>query len=225
MSNLKNVMLLISLIGYHFIYSQETDLKISDDHFLLGTLEDYSGRNKSSGFEDLVDHYYKYEDPLMDYLRKTYIKQYPDFSVDTIKRKIFCKDLAKKMNAFYDYDFNGKYTLTDDFQRKDSVFNGTLKPNLFQNDLEKISFIVGIYARYGEYNNSKYCIRLYNSKSKAKECSEILKQLGCDNIELKIENKIPLNQIISFSPKTNLNKYLEHYMFLRKEIVNEHPKF
>ena len=90
-----------------------------------------------------------------------------------------------------------------------------MKVNLFKTNLQKISFIIGVYSRYGEPNETRYCIRLFNSYSKYDYCVAILKQLKCENIEKKIINNIPTNQLVYFDPSRELKKYLDAYKFLR----------
>lgn len=62
-------------------------LKIDDDYFLLGTLNDYLGRQVSLESEYLIDYYFLNEKPLMDYLKKTYKNQYSDFRVNNCIKK------------------------------------------------------------------------------------------------------------------------------------------
>ena len=98
---------------------------------------------------------------------------------------------------------------------KDTVYTGTIKANLFKTDLQKISFITGVYTRFGESNENRYCIKLYNSLSKYENCILILEQLKCENIEKVIIDNIPTNQLVYFNPSDELKKYLDSYKFLK----------
>jgi hypothetical protein len=140
------------------------------------------------------------------------------------------------MNSFYNFKNDGGFRMDpsfsklkakefrkslDDFNKstesKDTVYMGTMKENLFENNLQKISFITGVYSRYGEPNKTSYCIRMFNSASKYDYCVAILKQLKCSNIEKKIINNIPTNQLVYFKPSRELKKYLDEYKFIKLE--------
>ncbi|MBA4319826.1 MAG: hypothetical protein C0412_15620, partial [Flavobacterium sp.] len=69
----------------------------------------------------------------------------------------------------------------------------------------------------GEPNETRYCIRMFNSTSKYDHCVAILKQLKCSNIEKKIINNIPTNQLVYFKPSRELKKYLDEYKFIKLE--------
>lgn len=214
-------------------------LILDKDYFLLGTLSDYLGRQKTYKNDDFIDDYYKGETLLMSYIMKIYNDESPEFVVDknqypynSVTDILKSKKIAKKINSFYNYKFEGGFKSYidpkdkewrkkhNDFYKstepKDTVYVGTMKANLFKTDLQKISFITGAYSRFGEPNETRYCIRLFNSFSKYECCAVILEQLKCKNIEKEIINNIiPTNQLIYFKPSRELKKYLDAYKFLK----------
>jgi len=215
-------------------------LILDNDYFLLGTLGDYLGRYKTKN-DDFIDDYYKGETLLISYIMNMYHDEFPEFIVEknqypynSVTDILKSKKIAEKINSFYNYKSSGGYRVDqsifkfkgqelrkkmDDIAKstepKDTVYEGTMKSNLFKTNLQKISFIIGAYSRYGEVNENKYCIRLVNSNSKYGYCVEILKQLKCKNIEIKIIENIPTSQLIYFEPSQELKKYLDEYKFLR----------
>lgn len=250
----KNKIFFIILIVFAFqiVHSQNPiqrqqkpnpELILDKDYFLLGTLSDYMGRQKTYKNDNFIDNYYEGETLLMSYIMKIYSDESPEFVVkksqnpysSSVTDILNSKKIAEKMNSFYNYKFSGfmrdpsVYKLkakefrksSDDFYKstepKDTVYVGTMKENLFKTKLQKISFIIGVYSRFGEPNETRYCIRMYNSTSKYDYCIAILKQLKCKNIEKKIINNIPTNQLVYFKPSRELKKYLDEYKFLRLE--------
>ncbi|PRZ26464.1 hypothetical protein [Flavobacterium granuli] len=227
--------------AYEFQWQKEPnpELILDKDYFLLGTLSDYLGREKTYKNDDFVDNYYKGGTSLMSYIMKIYSDESPEFVVEknqypynSVQDILRSKKISKKMNSFYDFKHEGgfKYFLDpkdkewrkkqDDYYKstepKDTVYVGTMKANLFKTNVQKISFIIGAYSRYGEQKETRYCISLYNSVSKYEYCIAILKQLKCTNIEKKItDNNIPTNKLVYFKPSRELKKYLDAYKFLR----------
>lgn len=228
--------------AYEFqLQKPNPELILDKDYFLLGTLLDYLGRQKTYKSGDFVDNYYEGETSLMSYIMNMYHDEFPEFVVEknqypfnSVIDILKSKKIAEKINSFYNYKFEGGFMMDpnvyklkakefkkslDDFHKstesKDTVYVGTMKSNLFKTNLQKISFIIGVYSRFGELNETKYCIRLFNSTSKYEYCVAILKQLKCTDIEKKIINNIPTNQLVYFKPSRELKKYLDEYKFLR----------
>jgi hypothetical protein len=57
-------------------------LILNKDYFLLGTLSDYLGRQKTYKSNTFVDNYYKGETLLMSYIMKIYSDESPEFVVE-----------------------------------------------------------------------------------------------------------------------------------------------
>lgn len=211
---------LISFISV-FAFGQKKDLILDNESFLLGTLHDYMGRRVSQNDEDKIDDYGFFEKSLVLKIDSLFKANYDDLLIKKIEPvqiigygyRINSKKLAAKINSNYTYK---EYSWS---QKKDTTFYGKLKENVFENELKKISFIIGAYSHFGEQKDKRYSLRFVNSLSKFAECEKILKELGCKKVEIKIIKAIPTTQLIFFKPSKKLELYFEKYNYLRKEIL------
>ena len=208
---MKSTTILILLLQFS-LFAQKSNLELDNNYFLLGTLSDYMGRTKSADFNHCVERLNENtEKTLILHLDTIFKKKYTDYHFDSTRKAIFSEKLSNEVNAFYDFKSIAGYTMN-----YDTIYRGTLKQNIFNTELQKISFIAGIYSRFGEINKEEYFIRLLNSTSKFSECLTILKQLGCTDIKTIILKNIPLNQIVYFEPSKKLKEYLNHYKYFVK---------
>lgn len=209
-----------------FSFDMKKDLKLDSESFLLGTISDYMGRIVITNEKDKIDNYGYSEKCLVNKIDSLLIDKYDDLVIENIESKItynistkmYSKKLAEKINSNYTFD---KFNLSNN---NDTIFYGILKPKILETELQKISFIIGVYSRFGEQKNGKYCIRLFNSTSKFNKCEKILKELNCENIETELIKNIPLNQLVYFKPSKKLNIYFENYIYLRKQIQIDQDK-
>lgn len=216
----KILICLISLISL-FTFGQKKDLILDNESFLLGTLHDYMGRRVSQNDEDKIDDYGSFEKSLVLKIDSLFKVNYDDLLIKKTEPvqifgygyRINSKKLAAKINSNYTYK---EYSWS---QKKDTTFYGKLKENVFENELKKISFIIGAYSHFGEQKDKRYSLRFVNSLSKFAECEKILKELGCKKVEIKIIKAIPTTQLIFFNPSKKLELYFEKYNYLRKEIL------
>lgn len=216
----KILICLISLISL-FTFGQKKDLILDNESFLLGTLHDYMGRRVSQNDEDKIDDYGFFEKSLVLKIDSLFKANYDDLLIKKIEPvqiigygyRINSKKLAAKINSNYTYK---EYSWS---QKKDTTFYGKLKENVFENELKKISFIIGAYSHFGEQKDKRYSLRFVNSLSKFAECEKTLKELGCKKIEIKIIKAIPTTQLIFFKPSKKLELYFEKYNYLRKQIL------
>ena len=205
-------------------YSQDRQLKLDKESFLLGTLSDYMGRIVISNQNDKID---VYDNPMAETITSLFKAEYADYRTEVNEdpryhfktTTIYSEKLSKKINLNYTFE---KFALTH--PKKDTVFYGKLKENLFQTELQKISFIVGLYSQSGVENETRYCIRLSNSARKFAEAEKALKELKCKNVEVEIKKNIPTQFILYFEPSATLKKYLKEYRFLRKDMQKEADK-
>jgi hypothetical protein len=138
---------------------------------------------------EMFDRYYPYERPLM-YFVDSLVKK--DFKIKLVEKDgcYFSDELSKKMNYFYD----GSNLI-------DSL--------LFKNRQNKLSFLLGVYYRYGsKIGNGIYKIELANSP-KHIECYEILKQLNCKNIYFRRLDNIPVIYTLYFKVTEPIIKYFD----------------
>ena len=234
----KSTVTLLLLSSIAISYSQESSTNIDDMCFLVGTLNDYMGREKYKNIESRVDEYYKSDSLLALFIDSIFKDTYSDLKFDIAKKtgrlELHSKLLTEKIDEYYTYKPSGRMsycgevdlrtlnldslTKTKDFYATnfDTIYTGRLKTNIFKNDLQRLSFLTGVCVRFMESNDTISCVRIYNSVSKAKVFANTLKELGCRNVEYKLEKKIPVNHIVYFSPTDELKKYIDEYMYLRQ---------
>jgi len=163
----KNKIFFIILIVFAFqiVHSQNPiqrqqkpnpELILDKDYFLLGTLSDYMGRQKTYKNDNFIDNYYEGETLLMSYIMKIYSDESPEFVVEksqnpysSVTDILNSKKIADKMNSFYNFKNDGGFRIDpsffklkakefrkslDDFNKstetKDTVYVGTMKENV-----------------------------------------------------------------------------------------------
>ncbi|MDP4202574.1 MAG: hypothetical protein Q8861_07745 [Bacteroidota bacterium] len=207
-------------------------MNINKDYFLLGTLNDYMGRDKYSEVANRVDEYYPNEKPLMSFLDSIYKNSYPDLALSTSPQtgrlEFRSTLLAQKINDFYEYQSFGRgmycgkadfktlnldsLAKTPDFRSKyfEPVYTGSVKADIFTSDSERFSFIAGAFIRFGGKKDSLYYISIPNSTSKVNVLTEQLKYLKCTNVNYVIKKDyIPCGHTVYFTPTEELKNYLE----------------
>lgn len=99
------------------------------------------------------------------------------------------------------------------------ISNDSMEEHIFETDLQKISFVTGIYTKYGytgQTKNSTYTIKFTDSDSTARIISKLLKDLECTNIEyIYYNNNEPPVSILHFTPTTDLKKYFDKYAYVK----------
>jgi hypothetical protein len=238
MKNLIVLILVLSLLNCDMKDKNSIDY----DYFLIGTLSDYMGREKYQTVEDRVDKYSQSEQQLCMTIDSIFKNSYPDLEISSSVHKIskknefelYSKALAKRIESFYSYKASGRmaYHGQDDFEKLnldsltktpdfystnfDTIYTGRLKLNVFETEKQKLSFITGAYVRYGWHVDSLYHIRVFNSISKVRILNELLKDVGCTNVEYEIKKGyIPTGHTVSFFPTEQLNGYFEKYIKLK----------
>lgn len=216
----KNICLLLLFI-VHFCNSQNNQkYKLEKDFFLLGTLSDYMGRYKNPLQNDLVDCYNTSEKMLLFHNYKCYKNEIKDLKLDTVNRTLKSIELTTRINTY----FNWKYDETITNENDDSLFIGNINFKKFKTKNQKMSFLLGVYTRYGDRNDTIYCIRIANSNTLYETSLKILKDLNCKNVISNIIEAVPSNYLIYFQPNDRLKKYLEYYRFMREEIWDKNKK-
>lgn len=237
MKNLLTLTLVLSLLSCN----QTDKTSINNDYFLIGTLSDYMGREKYEKVEDRVDKYYQSEKQLCLTIDSIFKNSYPDLefssSVHKISKKnefeLYSKGVAEKIDSFYSYKASGRMayngqveieklnldslTRTPNFLSTyfDTIYTGRLKSNVFETEKQKLSFITGAYVRYGWNTDSLYHIRVSNSISKVRILNELLKDVGCTNVDYEIRRNIPTGHTVTFIPTEQLYDYFEKYIKLK----------
>lgn len=220
------------ILLFVFCNGQSPENKMDYDYFLLGTLNDYMGREKYQEIVDRVDDYSRHDETLAFYLDSVLKARYPDLIVTTNEKsnrlELHSASLAQKMNGFYFFQPSGRgaysgeedfkslnldsLTKTPDFYTTyfDTIYTGRIAADIFKNDAERYSFIAGAYTRFGGKKDSLYCINVANSLSKARVVNALLKELKCANVEYVVKKDfIPVGHTVYFTPTDELKKYIE----------------
>ena len=203
------------------LYSQKSDLKMDPNYFLLGTFSDYIGRSQFSAQKDAIERYFPQEKALVNYLNSMLKENNIEFKIDSIRNGkenyiTQLKDLKLnvKLNSFYNFD---SFDLT--YPKRDTIFKGKLKKDIFFNDTQKYSFIAGVYSRYGEEQKGNlYGIRMHNSVNKISVILKVLEDLDASEINYEIIKNIPTNHLVYFKPNDELKKYLDEVASIKDEI-------
>lgn len=212
---MKKLVVALVLFSSYIVHSQTLD----KEYFVLGTLQDYMGRQVySSDITERIDVFFEIEKPLMDTINSLFDDK---ILIEEDRKTYILKSeaLAEKLNSFYDFTFKSKsYKTYEDVQNKkgDSVFAGVLKENIFENKEQIYSFIAGAYARYERNDDSVYGIFIANSRSKAKMIYEQLLELGCEDVNYTTNQNIPVGHHITFKPTKELKNYLDQFENLTK---------
>lgn len=226
--------LILALFGF----AQTTEnIDLDNDYFLVGTLSDYMGREKYSKIENRVDKYYQSEKTLYFAIDSIFKETYPDLKLSTEKNETVMEDvfqlhsesLAQQIELFYYYKPSGTGTYrgelnfkelnldslfnTTDFYTEyyDTIYTGRLKPDMFETERQKLSFITGAFVRFGGSNDSTYYIRVPNSVSKVKVLEQLLIETGCTKVAYIIKKYIPVQHIVNFTPTEKLKSYFMKY--------------
>ena len=202
---IENLLSLILLLTFSFVFSQvdktkikgvtlikpneidTTQVRINSTFLLLGILNDYINYNYGN-IKNKFDSYNSGEKPLKNFVDSIAKK---DFNVNLIEEKnnLISEKLSNLMNSFY--------------------IGNNLNDSLFNSNEKKLSFLLGVYYRYGEkINDNIYIIQLANS-SKHKNVYEYLKELNCQNILFKRLDNYPRIYKIYFQPTDIMKKYFK----------------
>jgi len=205
--------------------------KTEREYYILGTLDDYMGRQINPRDENLLDRYDASQGPLVtnvdsilkiDYPISDYkVKKYIDKAGNPLSFKIFSKVLSEKFNGYYEFKPSGSSTSDNDPLLNDKpIMMGMLKQDIFGNNSNKLAFLAGVYVRYGFPSDTAYEISIANGPYKAAVCYKILKDMNCRPSYIILKDNIPVGYQLSFHPTQQVKSYLQRFMPLRKELYN-----
>lgn len=180
--------------------------------FLIGTLDDYLGYQRTfnaesdSFYYQKVDIYSKDELKTALFIDSLFNSKYTDiYLIDNGAPKgikLYSSTLSKRIDKYFEYKTSGSRTM-----QGDTIFYGLIKKDMFKTNKEKLSFLLGVFLRYGHNDNR---IVTSNSTSKAAVCADILKEFGCEDVEYTIKKGyIPVGHIITFKPSQKIQKVIE----------------
>lgn len=185
MKTLKTILILFFILKLQYTEAQKTE--IDKNFFFLGTLSDYIGRSKCNCELDVVDYYYKYEISLLKYNYDNLKRDYPNLYIDSVKLCLKSESLTKVINEKYDFKYNDGFCSNKEDERGnpiDSCFVGILKKDLFKSKIEKTSYLIGAYTRYGIESKDGFCINIANSESTFSVFVNLLKDLDCTILKI-----------------------------------------
>jgi len=221
--------LIFFLFCSSFLKAQFDNQKYDKEFFLIGTLNEYMGYQRT--FTNADDFYYQRIDIMgkKDLQKALFIDSlfnvdYPDITIvdngASLGIKMYSPTLSKRIDDYYNYATSGIMTV-----KRDTVYMGKLKKEKFVTEKQIVSFLMGAYLSYGEYNDR---FSMPNAPSKARLCEEFLKGLGCENVDYNYVNSIPAGNYVTFKPSKKIIEVLNDAELLRAYIgtINtNHVKF
>lgn len=205
--------------------------KIQREYFVLGTLDDYMGRQLDPRDKNLLDSYDATQGPLVnvidsvlkiDYPVSDYkVERYTDTAGHPLSFKIFSKILSEKFNGYYDFESSGSTTSDNDPELDNKpILMGKLKQDIFRSTEDKLAFLAGVYVRYGFPNDTAYEIAIPNGPYKSSICYKLLKDMNCNPAYIILKDHIPVGHLLYFHPSPQVKAYLEKFMPLRKKLYD-----
>jgi hypothetical protein len=176
------------------ITGKVTDEETNDDYFILGTFSDYLGREYIDANTCEIDYYSLYEKELGNYIYALILQRYGE---DDTR-------LQKKGNRYYLYS-------CPQFKEIDSLYrhsHGLLTKNIFSTDEQALSYMHGVYTRFGNIeNDTTYHILVYNSNH-GRFFDDIARHYGFTNIKRVERNTIPHATHVYFTPTEQFLKMI-----------------
>ncbi|WP_177765682.1 hypothetical protein [Flavobacterium sp. I3-2] len=185
---------------------------IFPDAFLVGSFSDYLGRFYYIEKETQIDRYSSKEKSLAKYISFFITNNYKVKNELVFKDdnniELYVPNLAKRLHTNF---YNG---------------DGQIIYEKFVTDEEKLSFLLGVYYRYGEQLTDEiYQIKLVNSP-KQKVIYELLKDLGCEKIVFdSTQDKLPQTFTFYFVATPKMIKYFDHLKQEKAQLTFETMSF
>lgn len=185
---------------------------IFPDAFLIGSFSDYLGRFYYIEKETQIDRYASKEKSLAKYISFFITNNYKVKNELVFKDdnniELYVPNLAKRLHTNFYYG------------------DGQIIYEKFVTDEEKLSFLLGVYYRYGEQLTDEiYQIKLVNSP-KQKVIYEVLKDLGCEKIVFdSTQDKLPQTFTFYFVATPKMIKYFDHLKQEKAQLTFETMSF
>jgi hypothetical protein len=98
--------------------------------------------------------------------------------------ELFSSSLAKTVEGYCHFEYDNVLAVSSG---GDIGYGGFINREKIATEAQKMSFLAGVFLRYGGYESldgsNKYSINIPHSLNTAKECIDLLKEFGCDNVE------------------------------------------
>jgi len=232
-----------TFLFYSFsLQAQFDNEKYDKESFLIGTLNEYMNYQRT--FTNGSKFYYQRVDIMSQgdlkhalFIDSLFNLDYSDITIVNNGApqgiKIYSPSLSLKIDDFYDYRPERHWTL-----QGDTIHSGHLKKEMFETEKQKLSFLLGVYLRYGfgkdrtntviqslkrdnllegnkEYEN---VFSMSNAPSKAKVCVELLKELDCNAEYVMRQTTIPVGHFVIFIPSNKIREVIIEAVRLTKYI-------
>jgi hypothetical protein len=196
-------------------------------YFILGTVDDYSGRNLEripADYKDCyITYYYLYQEPLRKFV-DTLFKEHNKKAGKKLEYR-FVKDNrdTTKCHNYNDFIFlcsselaefiNNHYVFKDTgamIENRGMTYPGELKDICFPDRKAKLSYLAGCYAECGTIDNeNRFGFNFSNSIRKFENTVQLIKQLGCDTINAKTVRTRPVSRTFRLAASEEVARYLK----------------
>lgn len=211
--------LIFFLFCSSFLKAQFDNEKYDKDFFLIGTLNEYTGYQRT--FTNVDDFYYQRIDIMgkKDLKKALFIDSlfsvdYPDITIvdngASLGIKMYSPSLSQRIDDYYNYAPSGMRT-----GQMDTIYSGKLKKEKFVTEKQIVSFLLGAYLSYGKDKNK---FSMPNATSKARLCEEFLKGLGCESVDYSYVKSIPAGNFVTFKPSLKIMEVINEAELLREYI-------
>ena len=247
------VLLVFFLFCSFLLKAQFDDEKYDKESFLIGTLVEYMNYQRTftdngmGSYYQIVDRFLG-QDELRNalFIDSLFNSDYSDITIrltNEIFFTMFSPALSLKIDDYYDYVRTNRETArpgVDTFE-SDVIYEGHLKKERFETEIQKLSFLLGAFLRYGrdrdktnsmilflkrwnfleeyeDYEKVSYGVLMQYAPTKAKTIAEFLKELGCDAEYVMPRTTIPVGHFVIFRPSDKVQEIIDEAERLKKHI-------
>lgn len=156
-------------------------------------------------------------------------KKNPDLPLSSAYEiELYSSSLVKAITDYYTFDM-GKPFLPVISSGGDIGYRGVINRKKISTRAQKLSFLTGIFMRYGcnrineQYEAGYYSISIPNSLSAATVCSDILQEMGCEKVVYI--DKFPYGHQIFFITSVEVEEIKNLTNLVQKELDSKRIAF
>jgi len=200
-----------------YLHSQN-NLYIDVTYFILGTINEQYGLRLTTELNHRIDRYGLNELQLVNFIDS--LLKANKYHTSITKRKesyeafLYCDSMAIKINFFYTPQEVIPATASYPELKGRNIY---LKNINFDNDIQKYSFLLGVYLRFGEIQDNQNTIFL-PCATKANICLTLLQEIGAKKISNEITEGMSPSEHIFFQPNERFQAYINKYKYLNKKL-------